>query len=502
MEKIRIFLFVVAFVAFACYAQGQNVDEMVKQRQKEIELLKKKQQKSVDNLRADYRSFVEKQEREFSEYLQNRWTEFQVFSGLDIPKLPKPKNAPVYFPKNNRTINPSRILKKDSDRVIINNKQLDFDLILDNLSQTLTTTSVTDTIIGFHFFGDFIQINTDKNLIKPFVSEITETFIADYWDCLTQTIYQTVLSRLVENSSRMKLNDWSYYMLIKSYGDAIHPKDSNSSQLLSWFLLLKSGYKIKIGYNQNNLALMLPSKHQIYNCKFVTHNGLNYYTPQSIGESLHTYEKDIEGALSLFNVNFSEVVELPVVNKKRQLKFKYQGNPYQIDIAYNQNLISFYNDYPSVDFDHYFNTPVSDLTKKSICNNLLPILKEYSTEKKAEVLLSFIHQAFPYKRDNEQFGHEKCFFVEDILSYPYSDCEDRSVFYSWLVQNLIGLETIAIRSPNHMFTGVDFHTVIGDNVNFNGKPFTVCDPTYIGATVGVAMPEVLDTNLKVISINQ
>lgn len=45
----------------------------------------------------------------------------------------------------------------------------------------------------------------------------------------------------------------------------------------------------------------------------------------------------------------------------------------------------------------------------------------------AELLLHYLHRAFPYKTDEAQFGIERTLFAEEMYYYPYSDCEDRSI---------------------------------------------------------------------------
>ena len=64
--------------------------------------------------------------------------------------------------------------------------------------------------------------------------------------------------------------------------------------------------------------------------------------------------------------------------------------------------------------------------------------------------------AFDYKTDGDQFGYEKPFFVDELFYYPYSDCEDRAVLYSYLVRTLMGLDVVLLEYPNHMATAVLF----------------------------------------------
>ena len=44
-----------------------------------------------------------------------------------------------------------------------------------------------------------------------------------------------------------------------------------------------------------------------------------------------------------------------------------------------------------------------------------------------------------------------------LFYYPYCDCEDRSVLYSYLVRNLLKLDVVLLDYPNHIATAVCFN---------------------------------------------
>ena len=53
---------------------------------------------------------------------------------------------------------------------------------------------------------------------------------------------------------------------------------------------------------------------------------------------------------------------------------------------------------------------------------VLDELKKYTSsmgeDEKVNFLLAFVQKAFAYKTDEEQFGHERYFFVEESLYFP------------------------------------------------------------------------------------
>lgn len=101
-----------------------------------------------------------------------------------------------------------------------------------------------------------------------------------------------------------------------------------------------------------------------------------------------------------------------------------------------------------------------------------------------------LQTAFEYKTDEEQFGGKRSLFADESLYYPYCDCEDRSILLSILVRDLVGLDVVLLQFPGHLATAVKFNEEVeGDWLDLEDGRYVVCDPTYIGAPVGMAMPE-------------
>ena len=97
------------------------------------------------------------------------------------------------------------------------------------------------------------------------------------------------------------------------------------------------------------------------------------------------------------------------------------------------------------------------------------------------------------------WGGDRAFFATETLYYPYCDCEDRSILFSRLVRDLVGLPVALLYYPGHLATAVAFQDdVRGDCVMIRDKKYTVCDPTYIGAFVGETMPGMNNQQAKAI----
>ena len=104
-----------------------------------------------------------------------------------------------------------------------------------------------------------------------------------------------------------------------------------------------------------------------------------------------------------------------------------------------------------------------------------------------------------YEYDNKVWGRDRAFFAEESLYYPYCDCEDRSILFTRLVRDILGLDCILIYYPGHLAAAVAFTDVVsGDYIMLNGRKFIVTDPTYIGAPIGKTMPRMDNKSATVI----
>ena len=70
------------------------------------------------------------------------------------------------------------------------------------------------------------------------------------------------------------------------------------------------------------------------------------------------------------------------------------------------------------------------------------------------------------------------------------------------MRDLLGVKAALIYYPGHLATAICFSEgkVYGDYVEVGGDKYTICDPTYIGASVGMTMPNMNNAEAEVILI--
>ena len=97
-----------------------------------------------------------------------------------------------------------------------------------------------------------MEFRYDPALAGTLPTEIHNTTIADCWDKLNKTNFGVLIKLLADARAQMNLNDWGYYLMVKKTAEQIS-SSKNYSRLLTWFLLTKSGYRVRIAYAETRL---------------------------------------------------------------------------------------------------------------------------------------------------------------------------------------------------------------------------------------------------------
>ena len=138
----------------------------------------------------------------------------------------------------------------------------------------------------------------------------------------------------------------------------------------------------------------------------------------------------------------------------------------------------------------YANTPLDEKVKDELYPQLKKLLEGKSQLESVNSLLNWIQFGIPYEFDSTVWGRDRAFYAEETLYYSGCDCEDRSILLTRLVRDLLGLKCVLIYYPGHLAAGVHFdEEVEGDSFVLEDESYVVCDPTYIGADVGLQMPD-------------
>ena len=331
------------------------------------------------------------------------------------------------------------------------------------------------------------------------IGNMRENAIADAYEAMCKADYKALVDDCRKVKKELNLNDWGIFLFVREASKTLCT-DENAAVVMQQFLLNELGYKSKMARraDRNQMLLFVAADCQVYGHPYFTKDGLNYYNLTS-NESCQFYmcQEDSPKAKSKLNmqVNHAPALNAGMVNSVH----KNRSGSVAVSVDVPKSLMEFYGSMPQCDYSVYVNAEVNPSVANKVLSTLAPLVNGKSEAEAANLLINFVQTGFQYATDQEQFGYEKPFFVEELFYYPYCDCEDRSVLYSYLVRNLLKLDVVLLDYPNHIATAVCFNeNVSGDFVTVGGKKYVVCDPTYIGASIGKAMPQFKNVAAKVL----
>ena len=335
---------------------------------------------------------------------------------------------------------------------------------------------------------------------KCSLNGLNENAIADAYEALCNSDYKPLLADCAQIRKDLRLNDWGVFTLVRQVADT-YCGTANESIVMQQFLLHEMGYKARMARKatEDKMMLFVATDCSIYAHPYITLNGQNYYNLSGNNEQCQFYmcQKDSPKAKNSVGMQLKEAPLFPgtVVSSTHQAK----GSAARVTVDVPKALMDFYKDYPQCDYSVYFNAPVNAAMENRILSSLAPLVQGRNEADAANILINFVQTAFQYQTDGQQFGYEKPFFVEELFYYPYSDCEDRAMLFSYLVRKLLGLDVVLLDYPEHIATAVRFNgNVSGDYLMVNGRKYIVCDPTYIGASIGMTMPRYKTVSAKVL----
>ena len=331
------------------------------------------------------------------------------------------------------------------------------------------------------------------------IGNMRENAIADAYEAMCKADYKALVDDCRKVKKELNLNDWGIFLFVREASKTLCT-DENAAVVMQQFLLNELGYKSKMARraDRNQMLMFVAADCQVYGHPYFTKDGLNYYNLTS-NESCQFYmcQEDSPKAKSKLNmqVNHAPALNAGMVNSVH----KNRSGSVAVSVDVPKSLMEFYGSMPQCDYSVYVNAEVNPSVASKVLSTLAPLVNGKGEAEAANLLINFVQTGFQYATDQEQFGYEKPFFVEELFYYPYCDCEDRSVLYSYLVRNLLKLDVVLLDYPNHIATAVCFNeNVSGDFVTVGGKKYVVCDPTYIGASIGKAMPQFKNVAAKVL----
>ena len=478
---IAIFIFLSVTLSTAI---AQNLDNL----SKEFDSFRKEFDDFRKQSADEFASFRKRVNAEFAEFMSRSWDEFPSSPAVPVPPSPEPPELPVAEPRDKPSI--ERLPFKEARPALPPTERPRPPVPI-----PAPVVEPDSPVFPFYFYGTQCTVGLNaKN--KAFLHDVSEPAAAELWTVFSDQAYDRFVSDCLKLREDMHLCDWAYYHLVKTVSDEYYGANhAGESVMLQLYVLTQSGYKVRIASANGKLTLLIPFTAAIYQHSYVTINGTKYYV----------MDKSLRGSrFQVFNREYSgervPSLRLDGIPSPSKTFVSRRYPDVKVTVAANRNLIDFFNAYPvSSDWSLYARASMSEGMKRAVFPALRKYLEGKSETEAADILLNFVQTAFNYQTDDQQFGYERPLFADETFFYPYSDCEDRSILFAILVRELLGLEIVLLHYPKHISTAVRFNSELaGDYLTIDNRKFTVCDPSFIGASIGRAMEKYKQVNADVI----
>jgi len=434
----------------------------------------------------NYTKFKDENDNAFSKFLKEEWSAYKSVQGKVVYKVPKPDKIPKTASIPIKKVGPKvdiKVIKKNpmkmSSKIIVKK---------DNLVQK------EDDIVKnlyIDFFGSKYGFNVPQGFKDSNFFPRDTNGVRNFFNSVAGSEYDELLADIKKLQKKLDLNDWAIYLLINKLSASIHSNQDNAS-LLSWFIFNKLGYSVKVGLVHKHIILMYYSKKDIYSTPSYTFNKKRYYVianynKGSVGR-IYSYPHDYPDANKAIDLSLNKLPKFNYIMKYKDLTFVENGKKYNIGFNYNQNLIDFMATYPQADYETYFNAPLEKDTYDEIATKLKEFVDGKKMSEAINFVLHFVQKSFKYQVDEAQFGREKVMFAQETLYYDKSDCEDRAVLFSTLVNSLFKVGVVGVKYKDHISTAL-YIPINGDSVRTASRRFVIADPTYINSNIGQNMPK-------------
>lgn len=479
--------------------RNMSFDDFKKRTTQEYETFK-------DSVKQDYVAFRDSINREYAKFMRNPWTASDLEEDIEAPlnKEPEPDIEP----------------EEEHDRPITNSMNIKFEAVV-----PITWPSPQPVP-----FGEIEEMPTNKKkrlVVKYYGTPVVlrdadlsdfklngndENAFADGWEILSQSTTNNLIKDCLYARDSLNLPDWGYLKFLEMVSSKILGENTNEQRLLQGFLMNQSGYKVRFSYDKlRQLHILFASPGIMYERPSYYRDNTRFYSytrPQTREVYICNFQTPGEKAVD-FGIHKAPRFDF-VPCETRVLNVEYHPE-LVLKLTPNKNLIDFYNDYPVATpgpdqlslWSIHGNTPVSEEVK----NELYPALRkavEGKNQYQALQLLLKVAQSFPYGYDDEIWGRDRAFWMEESWTYPKSDCEDHAINFSHLVRDILDLDVCLIYYPGHLSSCVALteSNPPGDYIMYEGKKYIVCDPTYLFSNAGNTAPSNKNSQASLIPLRK
>lgn len=543
--KRLLFAAILIFASIAAFSQDDEYQKFLEQRKKQMQEKSEANKQKISDMSQEYKDYVDRMNAEFADFVAKQWELFDEFKKQQLSySQPKIEEAPVAV----STIEEKDVVTEESKeieyvveaelpavteavKVAYEGKDNDnyelktrldkngaVDLPVKEYVEEKSAPITYGTEIKLNFYGRQVPLHVSQKL-KAKSNGIDEKNVANYFTNIAKNREETkaLWDELTGVVDEFGLNEWGYFCLLRSLSEKLFTNIDDRVLFCFYMLRNEGNFKTRVarGKNSDKLTLLiaLDNSKEVYSYTFFQfkddENGtkkVKYYTVYGGGkanEAVYSYDFCKQDADKReMKLDFTKNLNMGACDVTRTVQLTKKRS---VTLPYNKAHMAYLNDVPMTVFPIYFVNPVAIEAQQVLQDNFSEMRDQYTPTQFIQMLLHFVQTGFEYKTDDDQFGYEKYFYPEEVIGYPYCDCEDRSAMFAWLVQKYTNAKVIGLQYEGHVATAVwfgDDANVKGDGFMYGGKKYYVCDPTYINASIGMTMPQFKGKTPKIIKLRK
>lgn len=450
----------------------------------------------------DFSSFRSRILEHYSDFLNGEWHEYEPLKPEVRDSKPKPRTVPKVKPVKDIPVAEKPVKPKPGPKPELKPEPKQGPKPIPEpvqkpkpVPEPVQAPEPDIEVDQFKFYDMPLQVpKVEFNVKERLVN--TSDFASQWKNLAAQDVAAQVMPAIKKIASDAGLNDFLTYRLVNDYVNSKFADADNTTKIsVIHYILANLGYNARIALTTTGIPLLLlPTEQIIYAKMALMLNGRKFYVfqPDGIddnalnGAMIQTCTLPAEASKGkAFDLVLGEL-RIPVKPKS----FNLEHGPLHLTGEVNENLMPILYRYPQMPIKDYARSVIQPDLRANLAKQMRDQLAGMEKDADVEALLSFVQHVFAYSTDQNYHGFEKPYFVEESLYYPKNDCEDRAIFYTYFLWNALGREAQLVSFPGHEAATVKLSGASdGTSYQFDGETFTISDPTYVGASSGMVMPD-------------
>lgn len=459
-----------------------------------------------------FNAWKSEQDRAFYQFLKEGWKAYDIDPGVEV-KRPKPETLPVAEPKPVLTEQPELEVETPPVEPIVEIQPI-VKPVPAQPAPTIQPVPTTPPMpakpsgMPMDFYGKTLywpENNSWKSVESFRVGAIGKDRVAEFWKTFAQVDSEPVIESFHQYASELNLNGWGRLQLAYALSDKLTDTDVER-KLLTWALMVKMDEAVRLGYDEIDIYLLYHSLQPLYNVNFWRYDGQPHYIFEPDGapikvKNLYSYKGNFSQNPQPLNLDYRQNPDLFIETKMQTIAFDHKGQSYQFQVPVSQGYADYLYTLPLQANTMYFGRKPSKEMRQVLIPQVKAVVKDMSTSEAVNFLLAFVQKGLKYKLDKDQFNRsEKYLLPEETLLHIYSDCEDHSFLFTWLVQETLDIPIVGLDYPGHIATAVSLDKPKGKSYFYQQRRYVVADPTYINAPYGLEMPQFKNSKVKIVPV--